>query len=379
MAIERAGIDKRSESIFEVKNKFSKLNADDQVFANLRFCIQTLYKYYLEPFYEATLDNTDTLKMNANMGQYPFSKGGVDYYNRMFPDQIDNNDDQSFERKTDSDGLNYVSFSIAEAWAKWGKGNIGDFIVPPEILAYVRKSRQDEEFGEKNIPGDAKRFEEAKEVAEELVGKYKMPSQSVIGIMGALWVECAWAFRETIVNVQEKNNGGVKGTGGWAGAGECWFGLTFWEQKKIVINAIDAPSSVPRNRDDYNTHSATHLANLDWHWQCKILYVYFDKVNKKWGKIICDNNGDPGEQICASYIFKAGHGTEPTLREADRTARIYMKSHKEVNKVANPINGFACQVYVSMKFALYIKNCKEGKKGQDAVPSNKEVDKMLGL
>ena len=78
MAIERAGIDKRSESIFEVKNKFSKLNADDQVFANLRFCIQTLYKYYLEPFYEATLDNTDTLKMNANMGQYPFSKGGVD-------------------------------------------------------------------------------------------------------------------------------------------------------------------------------------------------------------------------------------------------------------------------------------------------------------
>ena len=85
----------------------------------------------------------------------------------MFPDQIDNNDDQSFERKTDSDGLNYVSFSIAEAWAKWGKGNIGDFIVPPEILAYVRKSRQDEEFGEKNIPGDAKRFEEAKEVAEE--------------------------------------------------------------------------------------------------------------------------------------------------------------------------------------------------------------------
>ena len=379
MGIERAGIDKRSESIFEVKNKFNKLNADDQVFANLRFCIQTLYKYYLEPFYEATLDNTDTLKMNSNMGQYPFSKGGVDYYNRMFPDQIDNNDDQSFKRKTDSDGLNYVSFSIAEAWAKWGKANIGDFIVPPEILAYVRKSRQDDEFGEKNIPSDAKRFEEAKEVAEELVGKYKMPSQSVIGIMGALWVECAWTFRESIVNVQEKNNGGVKGTGGWAGAGECWFGLTFWEQKKLVINAINAPSSVPRNRDDYNRDNVKHLANLDWDWQCKILYVYFDKVNKQWGKIICDNNGDPGEQICASYIFKAGHGKEPTLREADRTARIYMKSHKEVNKVANPINGFACQVYVSMKLALYIKNCQEGKKGQDAVPSNKEVDKMLGL
>lgn len=379
MAIERAGIDKRSESIFEVKNKFSKLNADDQVFANLRFCIQTLYKYYLEPFYEATLDNTDTLKMNANMGQYPFSKGGVDYYNRMFPDQIDNNDDKSLEIKTDSDGLNYVSFSIAEAWVKWGKANIGDFIVPPEILAYVRQSKQDEEFGEKNIPGDAKRFEDAKDVAEELVGKYKIPSQSVIGMMGALWIECAWAFKKSIINVQERGGGGVKGTAGWSGAGECWFGLTFWTQKKIVIDAIDAPAEVPRNQDDYNRDSAKHLGDLDWSWQCKILSVYLDKINTKWGKILCDENGDPGEQIYASYLFKTGHGTEPTLSEADRTARIYMRSHKENNKIAHPINSFASQVYVSIKFALYIKNCQEGKKGQDAVPSNKEVDKILGL
>ena len=56
-----------------------------------------------------------------------------------------------------------------------------------------------------------------------------------------------------------------------------------------------------------------------------------------------------------------------------------MRSHKENNKIAHPINSFASQVYVSIKFALYIKNCQEGKKGQDAVPSNKEVDKMLGL
>ena len=110
-----------------------------------------------------------------------------------------------------------------------------------------------------------------------------------------------------------------------------------------------------------------------------MLYVYFDKVNTKWGKILCDENGDPGEQICASYIFKAGHDKEPTLSEADRTARIYMRSHKENNKIANPINSFASQVYVSIKFALYIKNCQEGKSGQAAVPSNKEVDKILGL
>lgn len=334
---------------------FKSLSDDERLIAQIGNLYKLLCKYEYEELTDCLLNNDKSLAYWLGTGSDKTTRqGGVKYYNYMFQDAYKSEED--YERKKDihydKSGQIYGQLSIREAIERYGMASFGDFIVPPEFLAYVKECYKNGEFGSKNIPNDEKRFNAAKEVAEELLSKYQMPSQSVIAIIGALWVECNWAFDKNIINTQERDGGGLKGTSGVTGAGECWFGLTFWEQKKQVIKASGAPCET----DTAANYAKRTLGSLNWDWQCKILYTYFDKVNKKWGKILCDKNGDPGEQIVASYAFKAGHAKEPTLKEAIRTTEIYKESHKRVNKIANPVNGFALQVFISMKFALFLKN-----------------------
>ena len=353
---------------------FASLSEDERLFAHLSHVYRLACKYYYEGLTEDDLDNETALAiMNCLGSDKSIKQGGIHYYNYMFPEKYEKEKDVTYRQDIhyDNSGNIFAQLSLREALERYGSADLGEFTIPADIADYVKTAYENGEFGSKNIPEDKERYEEALEVVTGLVEKYDVPSQSAIAVIGALWVECGWAFKQAIVNTQERDGGGLEGTGGWKNAGECWFGLTFWEQKKKVIAATKAPVA---GEATYNNNDAVHLANLDWDWQLKILYTYFEKINTKWGDILLDPNGDPGEQICASYIFKAGFGKEPTLAEAIRTTKIYMESHKRVNKIANPINGFACQVFISAKFALWIKNKDEGK---DEIPSNDEVINSL--
>ena len=55
---------------------------------------------------------------------------------------------------------------------------------------------------------------------------------------------------------------------------------------------------------------------------------------RKMKIILLDPDGDPGEQICASYIFKAGFGKEPTLAEAVAEIKR-LENELEESKTAN--------------------------------------------
>lgn len=358
-------------SDYDYDNGFRDIQDVDKVFCNLRLFQRNLAKYFLEELYDADLDCTQELdNIVNNLGKNP--RGGIHWINYAFSDKYQEEDEPKESRSKDSDmyGKKYVEMSLYEVLEKYAKANIGEFIVPQEFKTYVKTSWENEEISSECMPTDPQLFEGAKAVVEELINKYEMPTQSAIALIGAMWTECGWQFEKSVANQQELNNGGLPGTGGYANCGECWCQITFWEAKLSFIKLINAP--VPRDKSTYNLSTSTHLSDLDWDWQVKMVYEWIKK-QKLWGEILLDPNGDPGEQIVASYIQKAGFGKEPTLAEADRTAKIYMKSHKEVNKVPHPTNGFSKQVFVAMKFSGYIANIAKGMSGDAAVPSDEEI------
>ena len=54
-----------------------------------------------------------------------------------------------------------------------------------------------------------------------------------------------------------------------------------------------------------------------------------------------------------------------------------MKSHKNNNGIPHPKNGFAKQVFASMKFSGYMSNKERGLSGKEAVPSDDDIINAL--
>lgn len=355
----------------EYDKRFQGIDDLDKIFCDYRLIQRNLAKYYLEELFDEDLDNEEEVKHLLNIFGNDFY-GGIDWINYAFSDKYKEEHNPQNARLKDSEmqDKKYVNMSLFEVLEIWGLGNLGEFIVPDEFKSYVMDSWNKGEIDYGDMPEDEELFEGAREVVEELVNVHEMPCQSAIALIGAMWTECGWKFDKSVVNRQELSGGGLSGTEGYANCGECWCQITFWKTKLDIIKRTNAP--VPRTESEYNKESATHLSDLGWDWQVKLVYEFIKK-QKLWGKILLDPDGDPGEQIVASYIQKAGFGKKPTLEEADRTAKIYMKSHAEVNGSKKPINGFAKQIFASIKFSGYIANLESGMSGQDAVPTDDDV------
>lgn len=359
--------------------RFTELDDLDKYAAEYRLAVLNLAKYFIEAELDDFIGDEDLDSEQENDflnntvdADFP---GGIKYINYAYSKKYKPEDNPQPGRSTDGElsKERYTTMSLFQSIEKYGWFDAGEFILPPEFAEYVRESWEKGEFTEKNIPSDPKRFMLAKEVFDELVEKLEFPAQSAYALMGAMWCECGWAFDKIgIVNQLEKNNKGVPGTGGWPGAGECWFGLTFWKQKIKLINAINAP--VPRTESAYSLESVTHLCQLDWAWQVKILHGYIKHLHKaKWGKIMCDPDGDPGEQIVASYAFKAGFVNKPTLAQADKAAKKYMKTHAKQSKKGESHNTFAMHIFAAAKFSLFCQNLENGMSENEAVPSTQET------
>lgn len=370
--------EKISEDVFN--GSFSSLNEIDQYLPEYRLAVLNLVKYYIEEEFSDELgddndfDNEQECAFLKNTVNDRFP-GGINYINYAFSNKYKDEDNPQRGRSCDGElsKEKYTKLTLFQSIEKYGWFSAGKFELPPEFATYVRESWDKGEFSEKNIPEDKKRFVLAKEVFDELVENLEFPAQSSYSLMGAMWCECGWAFdRLGIVNQLEKGGGGVTGTIGWPGAGECWFGLTFWRQKLQLIKAINAP--VPRIESEYAKEGVTHLCQLDWAWQVKILHGYIKHLHgKKWGKIMCDPESDPGEVIVASYAFKAGFVKNPTLAEADYAARKYMATHAAQSKNNTSHNTFAMQIFAAIKFSLFCENLENGMSEDEAVPTNDDV------
>lgn len=355
----------------EYDKRFQGIDDLDKIFCDYRLIQRNLAKYYLEELFDEDLDNEEEVKHLLNIFGNDFY-GGIDWINYAFSDRYKEEHNPQNARLKDAEmqDKKYVNMSLFEVLEIWGLGNLGEFIVPDEFKSYVLDAWSKGEIDYGCMPEDEELFDAAREVVEELVNTYEMPAQSAVALIGAMWTECGWQFNKSVANQQELDGGGLDGTKGYSNCGECWCQITFWSAKLPFIKLINAP--VPLEQSEYDKATSTHLSDLNWDWQVKMVYEWIKK-QQLWGKILLDPDGDPGEQIVASYIQKAGFGKKPTLAEADRTAKIYMKSHADVNGVKKPINGFAKQVFTSIKFSGYIANLESGMSGQDAVPTDDDV------
>lgn len=257
-------------------------------------------------------------------------------------------------------------------------GQFGDFNVPTRVIDGIIEARKNDQVHDTTIDSiPESRYKGAKEVFELLKENTDINEYALYGIIGAMYVECGWNFEDTIYNKDEQGGNGVAGTNGFAGCGECWFGLTFWKQKEKVIFEIDAPSHIPRNETAYNNGTtSTILASLDKSWQCKIINAYLKKCAKKQYDILSKEIKDISslsdeemeEQLAASYLWKAGQGKDATLEDACEISETYMRTHEKQGH-KNVKHGFYTQIFVAIAFALYL--------DEDKVYKAKEIDELL--
>lgn len=270
-------------------------------------------------------------------------------------------------------------------------GQFGDMCVPDNILEYVVAERTDGFVQDKNLPEVESLFEDAKRIMGLIEEQFtKEIDKSVLySLMGALFVECGWQWHG-VYNVLEASTkaedagtegSGVAGTTGFENCGECWFGLTGWDQKVQVIKHFGWESQYTTTNSegkivpkDYNPTSKNMLCFREEEDQIKILQYYLESMTKQYGDIIFDPDEELDKKFFASFLFKAGNWKKTVDIEAvmDSVER-YKKTHTKQSKNPDfkPSNGFCLQVYIGILLALYSE--------KDECAKIEEVDKMLGI
>jgi hypothetical protein len=257
-------------------------------------------------------------------------------------------------------------------------GQFGDFNVPQSIIEGIIDARKKDLIHDVTIDTIPKSlYEGAKEVFELMKKNTCINEYALYGVIGALFVECAWNFDGIIYNKDEYAGNGIEGTKGFAGCGECWFGITYWKTKIKIINAINAPSNIPRTPEGYEAGGPNNiLASLNKDWQCKITDAFLKDCAPKQYKVLSEKIKDIGnldddkmeEQLSASYLFKAGPAMDPTLENACEISERYMRTHTKQGH-RNVKHGFYTQIFVAIAFALYL--------DENKVYKAKEIDELL--
>ena len=277
-------------------------------------------------------------------------------------------------------------------------GQFGDFEVPDVIVNYTAQARRDGRIPDKSLPLSKDLLDKGKKYYKMLSDETGLNKQSLYSMMGALWSEMAWAFENKTaqINTQERDAGkddakienghSVKGTKGNSGCGEGWFGLTFWNQKTVIISELKKLKAAGKISDPAidnitNTEAGygangTMLVNCSDETWCKIIEIYLRKCQPKLGKILTNNDADLEELLYASFLWKAGNfGEGVNLSSVDKTAKKYIETHEKQNKGNNPgykaKNAFAQQIYTGIMLALYMYTGE--------VPELENIDKEIGV
>ena len=295
---------------------------------------------------------------------------------------------------------NDSNFSVGATIAAFSR-HTGPFIIPPDIIDYIREEIQSQEELNRYIagyPDTEEIYNKGKELFEELI-KAGYPTQAAYMLAGAAYIECNWNVNQ--YNKAEASNNGVAGTGGWTGCGEGLFGLTFWNQKKRLIEKLglntrrvtvyllginnqldlnktaECSISVDPKRYKPATFLNTSSACL---FQCQtdvwveLLKTYIESLGKGIGddKTTYDylmyaepplGNRDPDDDdhklLYSGYLFKAGNGYKKSFESMKKCVDKYKDTHKRIyGGVNNPNfkakNGFVSQILVAYLLSLYV-------------------------
>lgn len=340
-----------------VTKPFTKLKPDEQIIAHWALVYKELIKFNYSSLIGYDLDSP--MLERQMKGISSDKKGGIDWYNYMYSEQY--KDDETLKKdniKIGGKDPNYwARLSIFEALERYSAAALGDFICPPDVLEWVKQKRKDGNnfgVGDSHIPRDQKRYENCKKACEAILQKDKrLQGHPIMCLAGAFWVECGWQF-DGVLNTTEAAGKGNAGTGGLQNAGESWFGITFWEQKKRIINGMNLAC-------DINNYTHGHMIkDLPFSEQARIVPWYLENMVPKYGKILLEYNKKPKTMqaakdcIGAAFVFKAGNwkNSGNIWEDALDASDHYRKS------VTSGFDGFALAVYMSMMFARFLKDKK---------------------
>lgn len=255
-----------------------------------------------------------------------------------------------------------ISWNANRIWCKYNRcGLIGELIIPKDVLDFVKETKakgQNDGFTEANICRNEKLYENAKEFVEAMIkADDRLNGHPVLALVGALWCESGWQL-EHIVNALEAGGGGVSGTGGMTGAGESWFGLTFWNQKKQIIDALNLNCG----KTEATYTKGNMICDLPIEEQARVWAYYLETMVPKPGKVILEfNEGDQTEEdakqvLGAAFVFKAGNwkNSGDMWEDALDARQKYLNTHKKQNGHAH--DGLALAIYMSMMFVKYLEN-----------------------
>lgn len=115
---------------------FESLSADEKLFAHLSHVYKLACKYYYEDLVEDDLDNETALAiMNCLGSDKTIKQGGIRYYNYMFPERYENEENPIFKSniKYDAYGNIFAQLSLREALERYG-GMPGDW---PGVVKFI--------------------------------------------------------------------------------------------------------------------------------------------------------------------------------------------------------------------------------------------------
>ena len=361
---------------FETASYFSKYNKEDiEIVKNLWAIRVNILLEELES-YGIFFNSFEDIMQKPNYVWHNFTK----YDMSLGQDGIANNDEAYYRYETICEGIkNHL-----------GCGTFGDFVVPPELLNYFRNEYREGYIPDITIPKET--LEKCKEMHSEwnnYASQFSIPAfnnQAIIGIMGALYVEGGLndyirrkgGMSDGASGIRTINTAEAKGSGpGGASAGsagECWFGLTFWNSKIPYINYINqhiqTGRKIPTDPNAYQTElrrgangdaSAVCLATASMQAQWYMLLKYIQNSNK-YKDITSD---DPLTSCIAVYLYKAAPGAKTLMEDAKTWVEKYKSTHIRLYGQGKPnykpYNGWAKQICYSMLLAQYILEDKDPK------------------
>ena len=351
-------------------NKYYNNVHDESAIASYEADSSTKQQYYPLERVSVIDDGADRLMMYLGFARQQLLLSLLDDFGLINYDLKENTPLELFSFPQDViqyDNIAYresVEYSIGNAnvpvgWniAKTKNMNIGDYIIPEEALEYVKKQRADGMIPDANIIKDIPRYEKCMEALEAMIDlKEELGGHPIMCLAGAFAVESSWVF-ENVINPQEFNEEGAKGTGGASGCGESWFGLTFWGTKLQIINGLNLTQyGISNNENEYGKGGAkSMICGLPLEKQAEVaVYFISDVAYNRGGKLLLEfNEGDQTDNdalqcIGAGFVFKAGNWKN--------SGDLWEDALDAVKHYDNPnYDGLALQMYMSMMFSYWYK------------------------
>lgn len=327
---------------------FDKLAPDERIIANYGLIIKDLYKFWLEGYYECSLD--DIKKDQQLRGISKDGYGGIKYYNYMYPDAYDD-DDRKDDKPLDDNHLYYTNLSISKTLEKYFMTAFGDYIVPSDILEYVKQCRKDGSLSDNRVTFSLSQYKAAYDIAQLLARETKIPPYSIIGMIGSFAHECGWNFGKGIINrYEQQNKAGTVAFAAGDNCGEGWFGVTNVKTKMRCLEGIG--KSVAK----YQVGMIANLSLEEWAKLCQFWVNNMIPKDKREALMTNPTNDDERRKnIWSAWLYKAAPGVPLNWNAVKRQIQAYKNTHARMS-AAKPVDSFGGMVYMAIMFSLFAKD-----------------------